>query len=268
MVASLLRILCSGIQDERLAFKATMYPFYRVWNKTGRFTTQWTRLDFDNVPAFGQTGIVRITRKGHLVTRLFLVAEMPDIWSIQRRASVANGSTAYPRFGWTNSLGHALVAGLTMDIGGSRVESLDGRLMEVLDEFYTPMEKVGIANEGLRRRDTGFTEQTWGWPPSEAMIGLNQGYKERVVVPLPFWFSRGDMGCALPVDAIGLDEIRCGITFRSASGLYFTGTQPLGQASEAEGSGLWPLEGSRFYTADPVLNPVVLNSPLTDANGV
>ena len=268
MVASLLRILCSGIQDERLAFKATMYPFHRVWNRAGRFTTQWTRLDFDNVPAFGQTGIFRITRKGHLVTRLLLVAEMPDIWSAQRRASVANGSVAYPRFGWTNSLGHALIGGLTLDIGGSRVESLDGRLMEVLDEFYTPMEKLGAANEWLCRRDTGFTDQSWGWPPNESMIGSGQGYKERVVVPLPFWFSRGDIGCALPVDAIGTDEIRCGITFRSVGGLYFTGTQPVGQASEAEGSGLWPMEGSRFYTADPVLQPGVLGSPLTDANGI
>lgn len=275
MVASLLRVLSSGIQDERLAFKGTLYPFHRVWNKAGRFTTQWVRLDFDNVPAFGQTGYVRLTRKGHLITRLYLVAEMPDIWSAQRRAQVANGgAVAYPRFGWTNSLGHALVAGLTLDIGGSRVEALDGQLMEVLDEFYTPMEKVGIVNEGLRRRDSGFTDQTWGWPQSAApsgsgpIIGANQGYKERVVVPLPFWFSRGDVGCALPIDAIGADEVRCSVTFRSVGGLYFTGTQPTGLASEAEGSGLWPMEGSRFYSADPVLNPGVVSSPLTDAGGV
>ena len=273
MVASLLTVLSSGIQDERLAFRPTLYPFVRVWMRTGRFTTQWVRLDFDNVPAFGQTGVVRLTRKGHLITRLFLVAEMPDIWSVQKRASVANGGgVAYPRFGWTNSLGHALVGGLTLDIGGSRVEALDGRLMEVLDEFYTPMEKVGVANEGLRRRDNGFTEQTWGWPPPQA-VGVSEasggtGYKERVVVPLPFWFSRGDRGCALPIDAMGADEVRCGVTFRSVGGLYFTGTQRQGLASEAEGSALWPLEGSRFYSADPVVDPSVLSSPLTDSSGI
>lgn len=271
MVASLLKVLSSGIQDERITFRRTIYPFQRVWNRTGRFTTQWVRLDFDNVPAFGQTGIFRLTRKGHLVTRLFLVAEMPDIWSAQRRAAVANGgTTAWPRFGWTNSLGHALVEQLTLDIGGSRVEALDGQLMEVLDEFYTPMEKVGVANEGLRRRDTGFTDQTWGWPPSGSQIGQGQGFKERVVVPLPFWFSRGDMGCALPIDAIGADEVRCGVTFRGVGGLYYTGTHPVavGAGTEAVGSSLWPIEGSRFYTEDPVVNPSVLASPLTDTKGV
>lgn len=271
MVASLLRVLCSGIQDERLAFRGTIYPFHRVWNRTGRFTTQWVRLDFDNVPAFGQTGVFRLTRKGHLITRLYLVAEMPDIWSAQRRAALANGGvTAWPRFGWTNSLGHALMDQLTLDIGGSRVEALDGQLMEVLDEFYTPVEKVGIVNEGLRRRDTGFTDQTWGWPPAGAQIGSGQGFKERIVVPLPFWFSRGDVGCALPIDAIGADEVRCGVTFRGVGGLYYTGTHPVGAGAgtEAVGSSLWPMEGSRFYTADPVANPGVLGSPLTDANGV
>lgn len=270
MVASSLNIICSGIQDERLFFRPTLYPFSKVWNKAGRFTTQWSRLEFDNVPSFGQTSFFRITRKGHLVTRLYLVAEMPDIWSVQQRASVANGGTnAYPRFGWTNSLGHALIQRATLDIAASRVENLDGQLMEVLDEFYTPMEKMPIVNEWLRRRDTGFSSQTWGWPPAGAMSGTHRnGYKEKVIVPIPFWFSRGDMGCALPIDAIGADEVRGGITFRSVNGLYYTSTQQPTAVSEAEGSGLWPLKGSRFYASDPVLNPSVLASPLSDGEGV
>lgn len=281
MVASLLRILCSGLQDERLIFRPTLYPFVKVWNKTGRFTTQWVRLDFDNVPAFGQTGIFRVTRKGHLVTRLFLVAEMPDIWSSQHRAEEANGgTTAYPRFGWTNSLGHALIQQLTLDIASSRVETLDGQAMEMLDEFYTPMEKLAITNQGIRRRDSGFTEQTWGWPSASGGVGLADsgaggaglgGYKERVIVPLPFWFSRGDMGCALPIDAMGVDEVRCGITFRAVGGLYTTETHPIPRGAgngTVEGSALWPMAGSRFYSTDPVLVPSVLTTPLTDTRGV
>ena len=55
MVASLLKVISSGIQDERLDFKHTLYPFYKVWKKAGRFTTQWARLDFENVPQFGNT---------------------------------------------------------------------------------------------------------------------------------------------------------------------------------------------------------------------
>ncbi len=277
MVASLLRVISSGIEDERLAFRPTLYPFQKVWNKAGRFTTQWVRLDFENVPAFGQTGFLRLLRKGHLLTRLFLVAEMPDLYSIQRRAQVANGGgLAYPRFGWTNSLGHALIQQATLEIAASRVETLDGRLLEVLDEFYTPLEKVPVVNEWVKRRDNGFTEQSFGWPPG--MAGGAGPYREKVVVPLPFWFSRGDVGCALPIDAIGMDEVRCGITFRSLAGLYQTSSRlgatatggPSGvvtaDGNVADGAALWPLEGSRFYAVDPAVHPAAV--PLSDAQGV
>ena len=83
MVASLLKPLTTGIQDERIAYKSTFYPFSKVWQTTGRFTTQWSRLDFESTPTFGSTNTVRLLRKGQLITRLFLVAEMPDIYSKQ-----------------------------------------------------------------------------------------------------------------------------------------------------------------------------------------
>ena len=216
MVASLLKVVSSGIQDERIYFKKTLYPFYKVWNKTGRFTTKWERLDFENIPTFGNTGFFRIIRKGHLVTRLFLVATMPDIYSAQRVAqTTANRSQVYPQFGWTNSLGHALVQQLTLDIASYRVETLDSRLLEILDEFHTPLEKVTAMNDMIKRKDNGFTEKSWGWPKTQST-----SYQEKVIVPLPFWFTRGDTGCALPIDAISMEDIRVGITFRSLNASF------------------------------------------------
>ena len=94
MVASLLKVISSGLQDERLSFRSTLFPFQKVWNKAGRFTTRWERLDFENTPSFGQTGFFRILRKGNLVTRLYLVAQMPDIYTPQRLAAAAAGAPA------------------------------------------------------------------------------------------------------------------------------------------------------------------------------
>lgn len=264
MVASLLKVISSGIQDERLYFKPTLYPFQKVWTKAGRFTTQWSRLDFENTPTFGNTAFFRILRKGHLVTRLFLVASMPDIYTTQKKAYDANGGVlAYPRFGWTNSVGHSLIQQLTMDIAASRVETIDSRLLEVLDEFNTPLEKVPIMNNLIKRKDNGFTETSFGWSPN---LASTQPYQESVIVPLPFWFTRGDMGCALPIDSIPMDEIRCGITFRGLNGMYFTSTQLTGNTSTDDGSSLWGLSNSKFYTSDPGVNPN--QTPLSNANGV
>jgi hypothetical protein len=260
MVASLLKVISSGIQDERLTFKHTLYPFKKVWIKAGRFTTQWGRLDFENTPTFGNTAYFRILRKGHLVTRLFLVAQMPDIYSYQAKAQSVSGVgvPVYPKFGWTNSLGHALVERLTLDIAAARVETIDSRLLEILDEYNTPLEKVPVVNDLIKRKDHGFTQTSFGWPTSPATgeLSLSAGtvpYKETVVVPLPFWFTRGDSGCALPIDAIPFDEVRVGVSFRNLNGLYYTNTHVPNTSLES-GTSLWPLSGSNFYTVEPT-NP-------------
>ena len=264
MVASLLKVISSGIQDERLTFKQTLYPFQKVWNKAGRFTTQWSRLDFENTPTFGNTAFLRILRKGHLVTRLFLVANMPDIYTTQRLAQVAAEQPVYPQFGWTNSLGHALVEQLTLDIAAARVETIDSRLLEILDEYNTPLEKVPVINELIRRKDHGFTETSFGWAPNASYVS-QQPYQEKVIVPLPFWFTRGDAGCALPIDAIPMDEVRVGITFRNIDGLYFTNTQLPTNTSLDSGTSLWPLRNTNFYLENPVTTPD--QTPISNENG-
>lgn len=270
MVASLLKVISSGIQDERLTFKHTLYPFKKIWIKAGRFTTQWGRLEFENPPTFGNTSYCRLLRKGHLITRLFLVAQMPDIYSAQARAK-ANSimGEAYPKFGWTNSLGHALVERLTLDIASSRVETIDSHLLEILDEFGTPLERIPVMNELIKRKDHGFTETSFGWPPDGALPN-DKPYYETVVVPLPFWFTSSDTACALPIDAITFDDILVGVTFRNLNGLYYTDSH-VANTSLAEGSSLWPLSGSNFYgnPLAPGANPSNPGqTPLSNANGV
>lgn len=145
----------------------------------------------------------------------------------------------------------------------TRVETIDSRLLEILDEYNTPLEKVPTINDLIKRKDHGFTETSFGWPPS-ATAGTRP-YNETVVVPLPFWFTRGDMGCALPIDAIPMDEIRCGISFRNLNGVYYTNTH-VPNTSLAPGTSLWPLSGTNFYPLDPVANPG--QTPLANASGV
>ena len=258
MVASLLRVITTGIQDERLHFSETLYPFHKTWIKAGRFTTKWHRLDFYNPASFGNTSFFNLPRKGHLITRLYLVATMPDIWSVQNQAlqqlktTTPSATQVFPRFGWTNSLGHALVSQLTLDIAASRVETLDSRLLEILDEFNTPLEKVTGINELICRKDSGFTETAFGWPPVSAF--KVSSVQQQVIVPLPFWFTRGDPGNALPIDAMTMDEVRVGITFRPLNGVYYTPTQ-VQNVSQADGTSLYPITNSTFYAQDPVLVP-------------
>jgi len=249
MVAALLRVIHSGAQDSRLLYSKgnpDLALFKTVLIRAGRFTTQWTRLDFNTRPLIGTAAVITLPRKGHLISRLYLVTTMPDISTPQaaaRQEADASGVTFVgPTFGWTNSVGHAIVQQATIEIGGSRVEQIDGRLLEVLDEFTTPLEKVSLTDSLLNRNSSSFTVGSFG---------LNS--VTTAVTPLPFWFAQGDPGTFLPVDAIQADEVRLTITFAALNTLYVStarqavavGTIPAG------GDAYFPLAGSPFYYADP-----------------
>lgn len=247
MVASLLKIVHTGVQDERLlppSDQPSIKYFQKAFVKGGRFTTQWVRLDFDTRPTFGAQASITLPRQGHLISRLYLVTTMPDINTTQRRAAALGGANfAGPTFGWTNSLGHALIDEATVEIGGARVESLNGRLMEVLDEFGTPLEKTTAINRLLKRKDNGFTPRSFGWDsdPTE------------VVTPLPFWFSNGDPGTFLPIDAIGADLVRLLVRFAPLNSLYVSSAQRqvTTLANPAAGDAYFPLVSSPFYINNP-----------------
>jgi hypothetical protein len=256
MVASLVRLLHSGPQDIRLLPKLgpkDVSAYVRVLMRVSRFTTQWSRIDFQQRPQFGQQAVCRLLKKGELITRLYLVATLPDIYTPQAAAiaaaTAASKTFAGPRFGWTNSIGHALIQSATVDIGGARVETLDSRLLEIHDEYDTPLEKVVNKNALIGRLQSDFKETSIG----------NTREPTRVIVPLPFWFSKGDLGAALPIDAIHVDEVRVSIQFRGINGCYYTDSRAEASDSTVEGSALWPMAGSSFYTE---------GGPITNVGGV
>ena len=238
--AGLLKVLYSGLQDERLLPEAgvlKIQDFQKVFVKGGRFTTEWYSVEFDNAPAFGQTAKCTIPRRGHLVTRAFLMVTLPDIRTAQDAAR-AEATIAYPfagpTFGWTNSVGHALVGSAQVTIGGNAIDTIDGRLMEVMDEFHTPLEKVTAVNRMIGRYDTGFTAKSNGWTTAN----------QELAIPLPFWFSRGDPSEALPIDAIGVDQVQLSVTFNALQNII-TSTQHITTPS---GDDTLPnIAGSPFY---------------------
>jgi hypothetical protein len=171
---------------------------------------------------------------------------MPDIAAPQTAAKAwctANGKTfAGPTFGWTNSLGHALLQNATIEIGGTRVEQIDGRLLEVMDEFYTPLEKVSLMDKLLPRNSSNFTAGEFG---STGPV--------QATTPMPFWFSCGDAGTFLPIDALQADPVKLSIRFNTPTNLYVSTAQKSTQGLKAPPAGAeayFPIGSSRFYYPD------------------
>ena len=223
MVAALLHVLHSGTQNERLNTTQPSAKFFqKIYTPRGRFTTQWIRLDFNTHPNFAQQGVVTLPRKGHLLSRMYLITNYP---------SNSNLSNYY----WTNGVGHAIIDSLELQIGGSRIEQLDSQLLEVLDEFNTPLEKVPVVNRLIARYDSNYqfvkgitSNLVYNSNTSNNVVtyASNYGYQNsltqplQTATPLPLFFCRGDSSTALPVDAINADEIRLLINFKPATSLY------------------------------------------------
>ena len=251
--ANSLTLISSGLADARIQTargNPDINQFVNVVKKTTRWAAQWCRVEFDGSPEFGQRVSMTLPRIGELVTGFTLAVTMPDIYTTQLNAIKAAGGTSLdnpgtflgPIYGWTNSLGHALIQQIELEIGGTIVETLDGTLLEILDELYESVESAIAKNAMIKRAPNGFQARTWLTPQPL-----------QVFVPIPFWFSRpGVYTHALPLEALKQDGVRIHVTFRPISQLFYTearvDSRTIGynKAVNTPGS-MWPLQNGQFW---------------------
>jgi hypothetical protein len=127
--------------------------------------------------------------------------------------------------------------------------------MEVLDEFYTPLEKVELVNKLIQRNTTNF-------PQYKAASTAVADAPMTAITPLPFWFSRGDPGVYLPIDALAVDPVKITIQFAPLTSLYVSNSRTTPVADPV--STYFPLTSSPFYFEDAAA-PLVPGLGGTDA---
>jgi Major capsid protein N-terminus len=266
--ATSLTLVTSGLQDARLqppVGNPDISQFVKVLRKTTRWAARWYRVDFDGAAEFGQRVSMTLPRKAELVSGLNIVVEMPDIFTIQANVKAANPTTFLgPTYGWTNSLGHALIQLIELEIGGVIVDSLDSIQLEALDELYETVEASVAKNFMIARAPNGFGPTTFQGSAT---------HSQKVYVPIPFWWSRpGQYANALPIDALAQDKVRIHVTFRPVNQLYYTdarvdprtvGFRPTQDISGA----MWGIQGARFWRSNPAATTRVysMNSAMSSS---
>jgi hypothetical protein len=251
--ANSITLISSGLADTRLlAPRGNPNPaqFLKVLHKTTRYAAAWSRVDFDGAPEFGQRVSLTLPRIGQLISGVTIAITMPDIYATQLRAIQAAGGTSLnlsgnflgPLYGWTNSLGHAVIQQIELEIGGTVVETFDSRLLEILDELYEPVEALHSKNAMICRAAHGFGARTWlSSTPTQLFI------------PIPFWFSkRGVYGNALPIQALTSDVVRIHVTLRPLEQLVYTEARVDARTvGYREGTdtvdGMWGFLGGRYW---------------------
>lgn len=257
-VPDLFKIVSRGLQDKRLQpdteaikGKPETTRYVRVYKATTRWAARFYRVDFDTAPDFGIQASVTLPRQAEFLHRLFLCVTLPDIYGIQLQAAFLAGDTSLrvtsnkflgPIFSWCNSVGHAIIDRITLEIGGVSVATLDGRLLEVLDELYEPPEKLALKNTMIGRVEN--------YDP----LALLASGQLKLQIPLPFWFTQ-HLAQSLPIGALSVDTVRCQVVFRPLEELYST-TARISELStdekkeECRPSGSMPrFQGAKFYKA-------------------
>jgi hypothetical protein len=262
--ATSLTLVSSGLAESRLQppfGRPEISQFITVVRKTTRWAAQHRRINFDGQPTFGTKVSLTIPRLAELVGDLTLVVTLPDLLTPQLAAIQAAGGTSLtdlsgflgPLFGWTNCIGHAMINMIELEIGGAIVDRMDGRLLEVLDELYEPLEALPAKNQMIQRNPTNYSPLTSVGPAG----GLT------VYVPLPFWFCSGSLAQYLPLDAISAESVVVHVTFNPLNTLTYTDARidsdtesiynpvtPPGAMLMAVGSSFWrsnPASSQRVY---------------------
>lgn len=110
-------------------------------------------------------------------------------------------------FGWVNSLGHALIKSVWIDIGGQRIDKHYGEWMEIWTELTQTQEKRAGYYQMIGKVDpTSFTATTF--------TGNMELY-----IPLDFWFCK-NVGLGLPLLDLYYNQIEIGVDFRDFNECY------------------------------------------------
>jgi len=264
--ATLLSVVSNGIQDMRLLTpkgQPNINNYVKIFKKTTRWAAQWIRVDFDGAPDLGKKNTCTIPRKGELLSQVTLVVMMPDIATPQQNAKkqcTEEKPFIGPTFGWTNSLGHALINRVEFDVGGTNLDTFDGRFMEIYDELYESNASVRAKNRMINRIANGFTSGSLG----------NQTEATTCYVPIPLWFSLNEYENALPIDAMSADSIQLHITLRPINELFYTDARlddrnpPLN--SPLSTTATPPIANAQFYRHNPTSNTMIYKTNSSQGN--
>ncbi len=138
-----------------------------------------------------------------MINKIYLQVQFPAL-SV---SSVWADSGARPDLvAWTNSLGHALIRQVTIEVGGQKIDTQYGEWLEIWNSLTQVAEK-----------ENGYNHMIGKYASSVGLIG-NADTSRIYYIPLMFWFNKNP-GLSLPLIALQYHEVKIIIDFRQSSEL-------------------------------------------------
>ena len=192
----LLQLIAVGKQDVFLTGNPQTTWFKSVYRRYTNFAIESQPMYFDGTPDFGGKITCLVPRRGDLLGQVFLEINLPAI-------QIPGGTDPVS---YVNSIGHALIQEISLEIGEQEIDKQNGEWMEIWSSMTTPdSHKYGFYDM-IRRTD--------GYVPPENYGPL------KLYVPLRFWFCKTP-GLYLPLLALQYHPVRIVITLRKLNQLFY-----------------------------------------------
>ncbi len=198
----LLQLVATGRQDVFLTGNPQITWFKMVYRRYTNFSIESQIIQFDNQPDFGRRISCLLPRKGDLLGPLWLEITLPAIYD-----SVTGEPLSY-----TNSIGHALIQEISLEIGEQQIDRQTGEWMEMWSNYIVTEDK----RQGWNNMIGKTTGTSQGNAPSTS---VNLFGPLNLYVPLRFWFCKNP-GLYLPLLALQYHPIRINLTLRPLSQLF------------------------------------------------
>ena len=195
MTGGLLQLAAYGAQDVYLTGNPQITFFVGVYRRYTNFAIQNIPQYFTGNATFGQKVYCQLDRIGDLVNQTFLHVVLPEL----EQYYYYDENDVVVEYYWVNSIGHALIKIIEVEIGGVVIDRQYGIWMEIWMELTTPNDKIHGLNEMIGR--------------SDSPINYNNNKELDLYVPLRFWFCK-NIGLSLPLIALQAQEVRINLTIR------------------------------------------------------
>ncbi len=233
MAGGLLELVAHGVQDIYLIGNPQITFFKVVYKRHTNFSMESIRATFDGNVDFGQKVSAVLPRNGDLAYTMILEVDLPLIES-----SDATATGTYD-ISYVNSLGHALIEYIDIEIGSNLIDRQYGQWMEIWTQLSSDEAK-----------QNGYREMLSRYTGSELNNYRNVVGPLTVYIPLQFWFCR-NIGLALPLVALQYHEVRINIKFQELSKLWTYGENNYYTASMSSGT-VTKTAGNDFVASDVI----------------
>ena len=203
MTGGLLVLAAYGAQDKYVTGNPQITFFVAVYRRYTNFSIIQTPQLFNGDINFGKKVYCQLERIGDLVNQMFLKIKLPSLENYSYKTSNDDQVDFY----WVNSVGHALIKVIEIEIGGNLIDRQYGVWMEIWSELTIPVNK----------RD-GFFNMIG---KSYNTINYDNNKELLLYVPLQFWFCK-NIGLSLPLIALQSQEVRINLTIRNYNELIIS----------------------------------------------